>query len=269
MEQRLLAFVLIQTRDNKSNDVAKQAPWLLRCLKWRDVVSSFDAADPHAQEDLEPIKLRRLVLLGFERSEPRPHTHVIVEDAVVTKPISLIIFFALALGGAVYAQPQAPPDPSAAATPGTTNPSRSDPSTATPGVVSPSPIQSDQVGRAGRPTSQSDRNQSTEPTTGGKHNLSAGAIVQSPVGESIGTVKDVVPDPDTGQPIYILVATPSGGSTAIPYSTIAPMISNGRIILDRSRLEGAPRVSDTQLRDKSNKAWQQKAQAYWNARAWQ
>jgi sporulation protein YlmC with PRC-barrel domain len=102
-----------------------------------------------------------------------------------------------------------------------------------------------------------------EAATAGK--LSAGTIVQSPAGDAIGTVKDVVPDPRTGRPSYILVNTRSGANTAIPYSTLAPMFSNGRVILDRSRLEDAPRVSDSQLRNPSDHTWQQKAQQYWNA----
>jgi hypothetical protein len=97
-------------------------------------------------------------------------------------------------------------------------------------------------------------------------NLSAGTSVESPAGEAVGTVKDVVPDPRTGQPSYILVTTRSGANTAIPYSTLAPMFRDGRVILDRSRLEDAPRVSDRQLRNPSDHAWQQKAQQYWNPR---
>jgi sporulation protein YlmC with PRC-barrel domain len=97
-------------------------------------------------------------------------------------------------------------------------------------------------------------------------NLSAGTSVQSPAGEAIGTVKDVVPDPRTGRPSYILVTARSGTDTAIPYATLAPMFHKGRIILDRSRLEDAPHVSDSQLRDPSDHAWQQKAQRYWSAK---
>ncbi len=183
----------------------------------------------------------------------------------MNKSISLILFAALGVGGPVYTQNQAPPDPGAAATPGTTNPSKSDPSTATPGIVTPSPAQSDQMSQ---PRTDPDKSiRIREPATAGKGNLSAGVIVQSPAGEPIGTVKDVVLDPDTGEPSYILVTTRSGASTAIPYSIIAPMFSNGRIILAPSRLEGAPRVSDSQLRNKSDKAWQQKVQEYWNVRA--
>ena len=187
------------------------------------------------------------------------------------KLVSLAFIAALALGRTAHPQAQVPPDPGAAATPGTTNPSKGDPSTTTPGFVSPAPTQTDPTSRAKRPipTSPSERDPSTSPTrmaeaaTAGK--LSAGTIVQSPAGAAIGTVKDFVPDPGTGRPNYVLVNTRSGANTAIPYSILAPMFSNGRVILDRSRLEEAPRVSDSQLRNPTDHAWQQRAQQYWNA----
>jgi hypothetical protein len=187
----------------------------------------------------------------------------------VKKLISLAFIAALALGRTVHPQAQVPPDPGAAATPGTTNPSKGDPSTTTPGVVSPSPAQTDPTSRAERPTSPTEPDPSTSPTrmaeaaTAGK--LSAGTIVQSPAGAAIGTVKDVVPDARTGRPSYVLVNTRSGANTAIPYSTLAPLFSNGRVILDRSRLDDAPHVSDSQLRNPSDHTWQQRAQQYWNA----
>jgi hypothetical protein len=188
----------------------------------------------------------------------------------VKKPISTVLVALLGLGGLAYPQAQVPPDPGAAATPGTTNPSKSDPSTATPGVVSPSPAQSDPGNRGGstarsepKPTKMPPTRLAEAATAG---TLSAGTSIESPAGEAIGAVKDVVPDPRTGRPNYILVTTRSGANTAIPYSTLAPMFRNGRVILDRSRLEDAPRVSDSQLRNPSDNAWQQKAQQYWNAR---
>jgi hypothetical protein len=50
-------------------------------------------------------------------------------------PMVFVVIAVFGVGGTVYAQTQTPPDPGASATPGTTNPSKSDPSTATPGVV--------------------------------------------------------------------------------------------------------------------------------------
>ena len=185
------------------------------------------------------------------------------------KLISLAFIATLALGRTAHPQAQVPPDPGASATPGTTNPSKSDPSTTTPGVVSPGPAPTDPTSRAERPTSPSEPASSTSPTrlaeaaSAGK--LSVGTIVQTPAGAAIGTVQDFVPDPRTGQPTYVLVNLRSGANTPIPYSTLAPMFSNGRVILDQSRLEDAPRVSNSQLHNPSDHTWQQRAQQYWNA----
>jgi len=96
--------------------------------------------------------------------------------------------------------------------------------------------------------------------------ISAGSIVQSPAGENIGRVKDIVPDAKTGDPAYIVIAT-RAGSTAVPYAIVAPMYQNGHVVIDRSRLESAPRVSDTQLRnDEQGAQWKKEANGYWEAR---
>jgi len=95
--------------------------------------------------------------------------------------------------------------------------------------------------------------------------ISAGSIVQNPAGEPIGRVRDIVPDTNTGEPAYIVISTRSG-STAVPYAVIAPMYQNGHLVLDRSRLESAPRVSDSQLQDKSGAQWRKQADRYWESR---
>jgi hypothetical protein len=95
--------------------------------------------------------------------------------------------------------------------------------------------------------------------------VSAGTVVQSPAGESIGLVKDVVPDANSGEPAYVLISTRSG-NTAVPYSAITPLFHDGHIILDRSRLESAPRVSDKQLLDSSDVTWKKQADRYWGGR---
>jgi hypothetical protein len=96
--------------------------------------------------------------------------------------------------------------------------------------------------------------------------ISAGSIVQSPAGENIGRVKDIVPDANTGEPAYIVIATRSG-SAAVPYAIIAPMYQNGHVVLDRSRLESAPHVTENQLRDdKKDASWKKEADRYWESR---
>jgi hypothetical protein len=95
--------------------------------------------------------------------------------------------------------------------------------------------------------------------------VSAGTVVQSPAGESIGLVKDVVPDTNSGEPAYVLISTRSG-NTAVPYSAVALVFHDGRVILDRSRLESAPRVNDRQLLDSSDVTWKKQADRYWGTR---
>ena len=97
----------------------------------------------------------------------------------------------------------------------------------------------------------------------GMTSISAGMGVQSAAGESIGTVKDVVPNA-SGQPGYVLIATGAGTRTAVPYSTVSSMIRNGKIVLDRARLEAAPQVQDSQLQDRADTRWQKQADQYWN-----
>jgi hypothetical protein len=93
--------------------------------------------------------------------------------------------------------------------------------------------------------------------------VSAGTVVQSPAGESIGMVKDVVPDANSGEPAYVLISSRSG-NTAVPYSVVAPLFHDGHVILERSRLESAPRVSEKQLLDTSDATWKKQADRYWS-----
>jgi hypothetical protein len=69
------------------------------------------------------------------------------------------------------------------------------------------------------------------------------------------------------QQVVIAGQATRSGTTAVPYATIAPMYQSGHVVLDRSRLESAPRLSDTQLRDdKPDAAWKKQAHRYWDSR---
>ena len=171
--------------------------------------------------------------------------------------------------GSAMAQTVPPPEPGAAATPGQSNPDRGDPSTSTPSTISRSPKEAISQESSSQ---DSDADMSTagerRPKVGHEARMggiTAGSIVQSPAGEPIGRVRDIVPDANTGEPAYIVISTRSG-STAVPYPTIVPMFQNGHIVLDRSRLESAPRVSDSQLRDNSGSQWKEQANRYWESR---
>jgi hypothetical protein len=193
-----------------------------------------------------------------------------IEEEAIMKPFWIIATALILSGVCAIAVAQAPPEPGAAATPGQSNPGRADPSTATPSMVSP------QLERPGPRDSSSQSSQKDmanaaeqRPKTGREAKLgglTAGSIVQSPPGENIGRVKDVVPDAKTGEPAYVVIATRKG-NTAVPYAIIAPMYQSGHVVLDRSRLESAPHVSDDQLRnDNMGAEWKKQADRYWESR---
>ena len=179
---------------------------------------------------------------------------------------------ALLLPAVALAQAIQPPEPGAAATPGQSNPGRGDPSTATPSTVNPRPDRAISQ-ESSRQSQSSDPDMSTaaerrpevdrEARLGG---ITAGSVVQSPAGQNIGRVKDIVPDANTGEPAYIVILS-AAGTTAVPYAAIAPMYENGHLVLDRARLESAPRVSDSDLRhDTADAHWKKQANQYWASR---
>jgi len=173
------------------------------------------------------------------------------------------------LCGSALAQSVPPPEPGAAATPGQSNPDRSDPSTSTPSTINRS-ANSAISQESSRQSSDADMSTAAErrPKVGREARMggiTAGSIVQNPAGEPIGRVRDIVPDANTGEPAYVVIATRSG-STAVPYPAIAPMFQSGHVVLDRSRLESAPQVSDSQLQDKSDTQWKKQADRYWDSR---
>jgi uncharacterized protein YrrD len=101
---------------------------------------------------------------------------------------------------------------------------------------------------------------------GGKgHKVTSGMDVQSNSGEPIGAVVDIVLDP-TGEPAYVVVATPTGSAAAVPYSTANSMVHNNKMVMDRSKLENAPKVQQSQLQDQSNTSWQGKSDKYWGSK---
>jgi hypothetical protein len=171
--------------------------------------------------------------------------------------------------GSAMAQTVPPPEPGAAATPGQSNPDRIDPSTSTPSTINRSPKEAISQESSSQ-SSDTDMSTAAErrPKVGREARMggiSAGSIVQTPAGEPVGRVRDIVPDANTGEPAYIVISLRSG-STAVPYPTVAPMFQNGHIVLDRARLESAPRVSDSQLRDNSGAEWKKQADRYWESR---
>jgi hypothetical protein len=184
----------------------------------------------------------------------------------------LICAAVLLVCASALAQTVPVPQPGAETTPGDSNPNRSDPSTSTPSTISRTPDRA--ISEEG---SRQSRSQDTDMSTAAERRpkvgreaklggVSAGVMVQNPAGDEIGRVKDIVPDAYTGGPAYIIIATRSG-NTAVPNETIYPTYQNGHFVLDDSRLESAPRVSEKQLQDdKQDAPWKKEADRYWESR---
>ena len=99
----------------------------------------------------------------------------------------------------------------------------------------------------------------------GPNDITAGKLVQSPQGETIGTVKALVPEaPAHGLPDYILVATDTG-TTAIPYGALDHLLRDAHLVIDRSLLAAAPRVGEDQIHNGADTHWKQAADSYWQA----
>jgi hypothetical protein len=188
---------------------------------------------------------------------------------------SIAMLVALGLAGTVYAaQTPAPPDPAdtQAVPPQNENP---DPAAAS------SPHQRDVTKHPGdetAPSSSPDPQSAATPHQKGAvgqmpHQGAAGTAknlvgmqVISPSGESLGSIIDVTMDAQH-QPEYAVVSTGNDTMTAVPYSAVASMVQDNKVIMDRTRLENSPQVAQTELRDKSNSKWRADADKYWSAGA--
>jgi hypothetical protein len=96
--------------------------------------------------------------------------------------------------------------------------------------------------------------------------IAAGKLVQSPEGFVIGTVHDVLREPASGRPAYIVIATDSGFK-AIPSDAIGHLLRDAHIVIDRSTLAGAPQLpANEEPKDDEDAAtpWRQQADSYWS-----
>jgi hypothetical protein len=90
----------------------------------------------------------------------------------------------------------------------------------------------------------------------------AGMEVRSPAGQVLGTVIDVVAN-TSGEPGYAVISTGTDTATAVPYDTVAALVRNGKVLMDRTKLENSPQVAQSDLHDKANTKWRQQADTYW------
>ena len=91
-----------------------------------------------------------------------------------------------------------------------------------------------------------------------------GLDVISPAGEMLGTVINVVAS-STGR--YAIISTGNDTATAVPYEAVAPMVHDGKVIMDRTKLQNSPQVAQGDLHDKANTKWRQQADTYWAGQA--
>ena len=100
----------------------------------------------------------------------------------------------------------------------------------------------------------------------GPSDIAAGKLVQSPEGMVIGTVHNVLREPASGRPAYIVIATDSGFK-AIPSYAIGHLLRDAHIVIDRSMLAGAPQIpANVESNEDKDAAtpWRQQAESYWS-----
>jgi hypothetical protein len=90
--------------------------------------------------------------------------------------------------------------------------------------------------------------------------VTVGLQVQTPTGEPLGTVVEIVSDA-SGQPAFAVI-TAQDKSTAVPYTAAASMVQSDALVIDRSRLESAPAVAQGEW-NQTTGTWATEANEYW------
>jgi sporulation protein YlmC with PRC-barrel domain len=89
-----------------------------------------------------------------------------------------------------------------------------------------------------------------------------GAAVVTSANAPIGKVVDVVFDA-TDQPAFVVIQS-EGKAVAVPYAVANSMKTADKIVIDRSRLQAAPKVKEGQWRDESSRSWKKESEQYWD-----
>lgn len=181
----------------------------------------------------------------------------------------LTVLAASSLAGIAYAQTQPAPSTQPGAAPGynTSKPHQRQMTTVQGANEKAQPGTRSAPGSAlsgGQTRTQSETMRTAEagPAAGG-HSWS-NMPVQSPSGQSLGSISQVVPGLNGRKTSgYVLVSGSSGESVPVPYHTANSMVRNGKLVLSQSRLEHAPKVTQEDLQNRSDHAWRVKADRYW------
>ena len=78
----------------------------------------------------------------------------------------------------------------------------------------------------------------------------------------LGKVSEVVFDAK-GQPAFVVISA-QGKSSAMPYETASSMMSGDKVIVDKTKLQGAPKLKAGEWRDQSSTSWKSEASRYWD-----
>lgn len=89
-----------------------------------------------------------------------------------------------------------------------------------------------------------------------------GMPVHDSSGHPLGSVSKMLPGSGANSEGYVLIATPDGTTTPMPTPVANSMAVNGRIIIRRAALEGAPKVNASDL-NAHDTSWQKKSDQYW------
>jgi hypothetical protein len=94
-----------------------------------------------------------------------------------------------------------------------------------------------------------------------------GMTVQTPAGDSIGAVRDILFD-NNGMATHVVIAYGGalgvgGKLAAVPWSTAVSLTKGSRIVVDRSRLERAPTFEDNKWPDVASRTWSTEVDNYW------
>jgi hypothetical protein len=67
----------------------------------------------------------------------------------------------------------------------------------------------------------------------------------------------------SGEPEYVVISTGPNTATAVPYATVALMVQDDRLVMDRTKLQNSPQVAKSEIQDRSNTKWRSEADRYW------
>jgi len=86
-------------------------------------------------------------------------------------------------------------------------------------------------------------------------------MVDDRSGQTLGTVADVVPAKSAHR--YVVVSGSVGRTTPVPYDVASSMMAAGKIVLDRTAFEQAPKISQSELSRGASASWRKKVDRYW------